>query len=169
MGKKFKQACIAAGFDYVKDPRNADIIVAHSGGCFLLPDDLEGKLIFQIGLPYWPGKPWLVATWQKVRLELQVYRGRKQLRSWVIKWLQHIRYAFNVPAFWRMVRNRDTDKPWNNAYRQVIVRNRDDAYSSPSLLDIIFRGPRVFISLPGGHDDIWQNPKPYVDLLQLLQ
>ena len=40
----------------VKNSRVADIIVAHSTGCYRLPEKSEAKLVVLLGPPYWPSK-----------------------------------------------------------------------------------------------------------------
>ena len=169
MGRKFADACVHAGFNLVRDPAAADIIFAHSGGCLLVPADNQARLIVMAGLPYWPGRPWLVCLATKVRREFRLYRRQHRLRQWARKWTYHLHYALNLKAGLRMAANLGPDKPWNSAQQQVILRNRHDAICSPHILDLPSGGPRTFISLPGEHDDCWDNPGPYINLLQSLE
>ena len=165
IGKKFEAACRRAGFTLTRDARNADVIFAHSGGCFLIPPDTHAQKILLVGLPYWPRRLWVVATAKKVALEFKTYRGQRKLGEWAGKWLYHARYFLNLRAAWQMARNQSYKNPWNSKNPQIIIRNREDAYSSFRLLDIHFQGPRVFISLPGQHDDCWVNSEIYVKLM----
>lgn len=105
------------------------------------------------------------AAAKKVALEFKQYQQQRKLAVWAHKWLHHARYFFNFRAAVRMGLNRRVNKPWNSPHEQIILRNRDDAYSSFRLLDINFRGPRTFISLPGQHDDCWVSPEIYVKLM----
>jgi len=97
-----------------------------------------------------------------------MHHRRGSLGRWARKWLYHIRYALNFGAAVRMAINRSPRNAWNSTQPQIIIRNQHDAYCSPEVFDIAFNGPRTFITFPGQHDDCWDNPKPYVDLLQSL-
>lgn len=168
MGRLFTAACQDAGFSVVRSPAEADIIVAHSGGCFLVPAQHRAQLVILIGLPYWPGGSWLSCTIVKVRREFQLYRKQHRLQRWLCKWTYHFRYALNLKAGLQMAQNLDLESAWNSPQHQVLIRNRYDVYCLPGVLDVPFKGPRTFISLPGEHDDCWDNPKPYLNLIQSL-
>jgi len=168
MGHRLVAALESEGFIITKDPVAADIIIGHSGGCLLVPPQNRAQLVVQIGIPYWPGRSWLLGTLKKVRREAAEYRHENRLGEWAVKWLHHILYALNLPAGIRMAKNLSFDKPWNSTQPQVVIRNRFDEYCSPAITEASFKGPRSFISLQGGHDDCWVHPEPYVSLLQLL-
>jgi hypothetical protein len=167
MGDRFESACKRAGMEITRDPMSADLIFAHSGGCLLLPPKNHAQTILMVGVPYRPGQLWIVSTVVKVWREGRLYHREHRMRQWAIKWMWHLRYAANVKDGWRMAKNRDIHKPWNNSQPQIILRNRHDAYCTPAVYELPFRGPRTFVSLPGEHDDCWENPDPYLMLLQL--
>ncbi len=166
MGRQLVKALKQAGFTMVSDASQADVIIAHSGGCYLVPEHNRARLIVQIGLAYWPGHIWLLSTVRKVAREISAARHEHRLGEWGRKWLYHMLYAFNLGPALRMARNHAATKPWNSPQRQIIVRNRHDVYCSPEVYKLAFRGPRAFISLPGEHDDCWDHPERYVSLLQ---
>jgi len=166
IGGQFEQACTTAGFAIVNDPAKADYIFAHSGGCLLIPPINQAKTVVLVGIPYWPSRPWLFSTVIKVWREAKYYHSHHQLRHWGRKWLYHTYYAFNISAGLQMWRNLSPTKPWNSPQPQVILRNNEDAYCSPEVFQIDFRGPRKFVSMQGGHDDCWIHPKRYIRLLQ---
>lgn len=168
MGKPLVSVCEKAGFEIVDNPAEADLIFAHSGGCLLIPPDNRAKAIVMVGLPFWPGRPWIVSTLVKIWREGRSYHHNHRLKQWLIKWTHHFRYAAGLKSGWRMAVNRAFDKPWNADRHEIILRNHYDAYCTPNVHRLPFNGPRTFISLPGGHDDCWDNPKPYLRLLQLL-
>jgi hypothetical protein len=164
LAKKFQRACRAAGLNVIQDPAQADIIFAHSGGCLLVPPTNRAKKIVQVGVPYWPGRPRIVSITIKVWREMQTYRERGILAQWLRKSGWNLCYTVNVRRHWRMLCNLSPSK------HQYIVRNQDDSSCHPDIANmIVFRGPRTFISLPGGHDDCWLHPKPYIDLIQSEQ
>lgn len=168
MGRKLVATLEKAGFNVTKNPATASILIGHSGGCLLIPPKNHAQFIVQIGVPYWPGRSWFLGTIKKVQREAVTYRQERRLGEWAHKWFYYMIYAFNVSAGVRMARNLPVTKPWNNAQQQVIIRNQFDEYCSPDITQVPFNGPRTFISLPGGHDDCWMHPGPYVRLLQSL-
>ena len=49
----------------------------------------------------------------------------------------------------------------------IVVRNSNDPWITPKLNKLARLNPHMrIVQLPGDHDDIWLNPKPYIDLLQ---
>src|SRR5690349_1106305 len=68
-GKKLRQEISNAGFEIIKQPEKADIIIAHSGGCFMLPQQSRAHLVLLVGLPYWPGKHPVRSLRQKIKDE----------------------------------------------------------------------------------------------------
>jgi len=167
IGKRFESGCRAAGLQVVRNPASADLIFAHSGGCLLVPVENRAQKIIMVGIPYNSGRPWLISTAVKVVREGRLYYQEHRMKEWASKWVQHIRYAGNIRAGLRMATRLGIDKPWNSNQPQTIVRNRHDVYCTPEIYKAHFRGPRTFISLPGEHDDCWDNPEPYIKLLQL--
>jgi hypothetical protein len=164
----FLDSLRAAGFSITSDARAADIIFAHSGGCFLVPARHRAQVVVLIGLPYWPGRSWIVSTAKKVWREAKLYHRRHKHAEWVRKWAHHLRYSTNLGHDVRMGINRPLTKPWNSPQHQYIVRNRHDEYCAPSVANLPYRGPRTFLSLPGEHDDCWEHPERYAHLLQSL-
>jgi hypothetical protein len=168
MGKQLSKALASEGFALVHDPKSADIIIAHSGGCFLVPKAQRAKLVLLIGMPYWPKRSWVVCTSRKVGREWRLYKQQGRLLQWAHKWGNHLRYSLDLKGTILMAVNRSANKSWNSHNHQVIIRNKNDTYCAPGIVEAPFKGPRTFISLPGEHDDCWDNPKPYMDLIQLL-
>lgn len=169
ISRRLTDALHQAGFVIVQDPAAADIIFAHSGGCYLVPPKNQAKLVVLAGLPYWPGRPWVIATAKKLLQDAQLRRDQhNQSYNWLRKELLHARYTSHVGAHLRMWFKQNIRNDWNGDQPQVIIRNQHDAYCRPDITELPFRGPRTFISFPGGHDDCWDNPKSYVRLLQSL-
>jgi hypothetical protein len=123
-------------------------------------------MVVQIGVPYWPHRPWVISTALKVWREAKTYHREHRMYEWGQKWLYHMRYAFNLRSGLAMARNRSFTKPWNSAQPQIIIRNHYDEYCRADIDRVKFNGPRTFVSLPGEHDDCWEHPERYVSLLQ---
>src|SRR5688572_18120710 len=54
-GHRLRKELKAAGLEYSHDPANADVIIAHSGGCYMLPDNSQANLVMLVGFPYYAG------------------------------------------------------------------------------------------------------------------
>lgn len=50
--KTFVKELEKAGLKVVGDTSGADVIIAHSTGCYIIPREPKAKLIFLIGIPY---------------------------------------------------------------------------------------------------------------------
>src|SRR5688572_11114756 len=70
-GHRLRAALNQAGFEVTRQPKTADIIIAHSGGGFLLPVESKAKLVVLAGLPHWPGRHPLQSLPSKVRQEMR--------------------------------------------------------------------------------------------------
>lgn len=49
--KDFRERLNRAGFNLVSDPSDAEIVIAHSAGCWLIPQNIKPKLLIYIGMP----------------------------------------------------------------------------------------------------------------------
>lgn len=168
ISRRLERALQKAGYKVVPDAAQADVIFAHSGGCYLIPPANRAKLVVLVGLAYWPGRLWVLATIRKVWREGRIYGKQNRMREWGQKWFYHACYAFKLRTYLRMALNRNIRNPWNSMQPQIIIRNCNDVYCQPDITMLPFRGPRTFISLPGEHDDCWDHPERYVNLLQSL-
>lgn len=161
-GKHFRESLRKAGYQNTNSLKQADIIVAHSAGCYMLPDSLTAKLILLIGIPNWPGRSLFKCTSEKVILE-------KKNLYWFQKTLFHILYGVSQPRrLFNAYRNhRKKYILANNAIRVLAIRNKHDTYmdASTNRKLSVERG-WVYKDLEGQHDDLWQNPQPYLDLIK---
>ena len=161
-GKQFKEKLEKAGYQITNTPNQADIIVAHSAGCYMLPDSLTAKLILLIGTPNWPGKPLIKCTLEKVTLE-------KKNTYWYKKTLFHVIYGICQP---RRLLNvylsyRKKHIPLIKKAKVVAVHNRQDTYMEDATNRKLARERGwSYIDLEGQHDDLWQNHQPYLDLIE---
>jgi hypothetical protein len=166
ISKNFIKQCERGGFTVINNPSDANIIFAHSGGCLLVPPDNSADLIIMIGLPFWPGRPLFSSIARKLWLECIAAVSKQRILSWFRKLATQLIYSFDLHATYRMAANRSFARPWNNNQHQVMVRNRYDTFCTPNMQNLPFHGPRSFVSMAGGHDDCWENPLPYIELLQ---
>lgn len=68
-GKKLRSALVDRGFSISRNCSDAEIIIAHSGGCFLVPESNCANIMILVGFPYWPGKSIASRIRHKTRIE----------------------------------------------------------------------------------------------------
>jgi hypothetical protein len=166
-GQLFEKTLSSAGFSISRDAKDADIVVTHSGGCFLLPASTSARLIILIGVPFWPGKAILTAMHQKTLQEFGLRKAEKQLGKWLERMKLHLWYLCNLPIAVKLWRGRHLGNVWSVSNRRlVLVRNHDDVYCTPELGSLPFKKAPEIVELPGQHDDCWDNPAPYIRILE---
>jgi hypothetical protein len=164
MGRRLRRSLHEAGFTVINDPVLADIIIAHSGACFVLAPRPDQHVIL-IGLPYWPGRSLLGALGRKVIGDIQTHHREGELPYWLRKSFWNLVYFWRMPNNIRMFRGRSQGRYW--LYPHVtLVRNAHDAMCTPDIPLTRFKHKPVFVELPGHHDDCWLRPAPIVRLVQ---
>ncbi len=167
--RQFAKDFTKCGLELAADPMRADVIVAHSSGCYSLPKS-KARLVMLIDPPYWPGRPLLAGV-----LNNAVRDARAQIRAWgLASWLRmrvgNTVYAIVNPwhhiKIWRSLK-KALDKSLAGRNKLILVRNRDDTYCGPMIAEWAAQKPEiVYHELPGMHEDCWQNPQPYIDLIK---
>jgi len=164
-GRQMRAVLKNHGFDTTKDVRTADIIIAHSAACYLIPTDTQAKLILHVGYTYWPGRSLLNSLNATLRHE---YR-EQGFAKWLLRCIIHDLHMLNAAQTARMIPG------WRNplraldklaATRHVFVRNRHDSYCEPAALLQATNQTHTYLSMPGSHNHLWDNPETYVNLLQ---
>ncbi len=158
-----KRALVKADYELTNRQENADIVIAHSAGCYRLSSEPKNKLVLLVGLPNWPHKPLHKATWQKVRLEIKNrYWYRKTLLN--VFYALHIRTTFKA---WRALKSKLI--PLAEDKRVVLIHNKQDAYMHDNTgRAMAARRGWEYVDLDGQHDDLWQNPKPYIEIVNSI-
>ena len=167
--KKLATHLKAEGFNIINDVKTADVILAHSLGCYMLPANVKAKKIVLIGIPYWPGRSIVDSLIHNLRLEAKQRRGF----TW---WLNRSIHA----AFYILLRSPYTIKGLRKRSKLkfnlppkntdvVLIRNELDGFCHPDIQKLIPKLSKYSLKqLPGGHEDWWINPKTYVDILKKL-
>jgi len=172
-GRRLRKALRSAGYAITKHTEEADIIIAHSAGCFWLPEAPSRQKLLLIDPVYWPGKTIKERIRHKARTNFRFRTYGYATRYWLAKNLWGVYYAVRDAA--RTTRIRQHAEQYDleqiiRGHRALLVRNNDDAWLTPELGKLQKINPHLIIKhLPGEHDDWYFNPQPYVDLLQLLQ
>ncbi len=150
-------------YTVVTKPAEAEILLAHSGGCFMLPRTHNAKLILLVDPPMWLDKTPLWRLPEKLRLENRTI-------YWYKKTLFNLWYVLSRPAQWlRMGRLIKLDGINTGDARTVVVRNKEDSFAHPeNVLARVSENEWSVCSMVGGHDDLWENPTPYVDIIERL-
>lgn len=150
------------GFNTTKRLERADIIIAHSGGCYLLPEKGKAEVVMLVGFPFWTDKNPRKGLAEKLAQEI------KDL-SWLRKTFFNTIYFFAWPQRWYHMYKawQKVTLPQTSNYGSIIsVRNEHDPFMHPIESEALAteRGWKLH-KLSGGHDDLWTNPQPYVDIL----
>jgi hypothetical protein len=175
MSRQLRKDLAAAGFDVVARPENADIILAHSGGLFLVPDtlDLRDKtLVLDAPAIGYQGKsllrPGLQKIWMDVKHSARTLRG---LRTWLVKSLFNAGYLVSAQRDSRQMlrgcRQYGATLPLFKARRIVIISHHNDPWSGYIKdAEITKHDSYSFMSHHGPHDDLWSNPQEYISVIQ---
>lgn len=168
-GKKFRRLLREQGHTIVKDASTADIIIAHSGGCYNMPTPRKEQRVMLINPPYWPGKSLKERGGNMIKHLASSVRPGNQPFYQLHKTSRNAVY---------LIRHQRTNKEMllraqtYNLAEQIshphiiLVRNYDDPWLTPDLAHLKAINPKLIIrSLSGGHDDCWLHPEPYINLL----
>lgn len=165
--RSFKKALQKEGLVFTNDILRADVIVAHSSGCYLIPKNTSAKLIVLVGLPYWPGRSLASSVAKKLVGELRYHRRNKDIFWWLNKIMHNIWYIITRPhkSLYAFTRHRLERLP-SDKHRTLLVRPTDDTFCHPNIIKTLKPLKNYgFEEISGEHDDCWVKPKPYVDLI----
>ncbi len=149
------------GYCQTGNAQTADLLITHSGGVYLISEYARARVILLVGIPYWPGRSILSSILRKWWLE-------EKNAQWLQKMAYHLWYMLTgLPRLVRMYTGRQQQNMPNGADRHVIlIRNNQDVFFHPkSALELTKKHGWDYHQLPGQHDDLWENPDPYVKLI----
>ena len=161
-GRKLNRLMHQNGYA-LRKTEEADIIIAHSGGCWLIPTNSHPKLVVYVGLPLNTAKP--RRTLRQARTFMYQHGT---LASNMRRNLKSLYYGARQPrrnlGFLRMAK---TAKPVIlPGVPAIFITNRDDPWPQAAALeDLVNAMPWAFINLPGAHDDLKENPVRYVEII----
>lgn len=141
----------------------ADIIIAHSAGCVLLPADATPKLVIYTGMPLVLARPqhtWVHASWP----HLKNGQWKHELRNRSNNTYYGLR---NLKRNVSIMRDPKIAQPVIFPKAQaVFIANRHDPWpKGPELDKLVESHPWAFISLPGKHENLWEKPGHYVNII----
>ena len=167
--RKMRHLLEERGFEVTEQAVDADVIIAHSLGCYLVPPSAKDKLIILIGLPYWPGRPVIVSIFLNA---LENLKSSWRDGSWWLNKLAHnLWYILVKPSstYYAVTRRHLSYLPRAHAsQRVVLVRNADDIFCHPDIAQMLpDKLDYEYIDMPEKlHEDCWLNPTPYIKLAE---
>ncbi|HEU4985306.1 MAG TPA: hypothetical protein VFT58_06660 [Nitrososphaera sp.] len=177
-GPQISQRLAAAlrdnGINTTKDPKEADIVVAHSSGCFEIPKTFKGKTVLLAGPSTgFAGSSPVKVQARKVRHDFGIALRNRQFGRWFLKSLWNTKYligiAPRVPDYTKGALKLQSKLPDVKAKTVAVILYKDDPWSWYYPRDIAKRHPEyAFVSYTGSHDDLWTNPKDYITILKYL-
>jgi hypothetical protein len=169
LSHQFRTGLQKAGFRLTKDRASADIIIAHSAGCYDLPLSSRAGLIMLIGPPYWPGSPILRRAAAKISSDRRAIIATQGRRYWLRKRLFEVYYLLIRPKYLWLALKSYSELEFLELLegkKVILIRNQDDKYAGPALKKTVKDAAHIdYIELAGQHDDYYTNPQPYIELL----
>lgn len=159
LGEKFIGSAQKAGHTIVSSMEQAEIVIAHSGGCFMLDPLQKTKTVLLIGLPCWPGRSLLKSTYRKIRSETKD-------RNFMFKTAAHVWYCSTRIRRWRtMYRNfKAFTLPTHQGV--FLIRNESDTYLNKIVArKLAEQKGWNYVEKTGGHDDLWESPEIYLKII----
>lgn len=168
---RMSQALTAAG--YVEtDPRQADIIITHSGGIYVVPSDIRAGLFAHIIIThYMPYGQLLAAHRRKVVYDFRLRWQRGQVWRGGLALLANGWYLLNI------TRGLATRRGFLHSGevladlppgRHLFIGGINDGLSDASVIVRDTLSRHTYLSIYAGHDDCWRTPEPYVQTLQTM-
>ena len=164
---RFVRELEGKGLTLIDDATVADIVFAHSSGCYQVPKNASAKLIVLVGLPYGPVPHLAVGLARKEIQEIEYHHSNNELRWWCEKILHNLWYIISRPqaTYYAFERHRIENLPNGLDRRVLVVRPGDDALMYPDT-DMLLAGKGYeLIEIPGSHDSCWVRPQAYVELM----
>jgi hypothetical protein len=146
----------------------ADIIMTHSGGCYLVPSSPKAKLIVHIDPSFGLRGKLLMGQFTNI-----LFGSGAQIKDWGLSNFLKIRCWNLFDIFFHPVRNTRIFGLWaadkvlpTPASAIIVVHNRGDISHTKAFAKLCSVNKQsVLVELPGLHEDCWFNPGPYIDLI----
>lgn len=167
--KRFVRALKENDLATTKNSKNADIIIAHSTGCYRIKENAEAKCVLLLGPPYWPSKSILHRLLRKKAHDTHLRIKNEGILFTINKLIFEIIYVLIKPSYTFIALKHHRYLHFLDLLENkkvILIRNEEDYFCSPEIKDALKKYPSVrYVELPGGHDDFMTNPTPYIDLL----
>lgn len=167
LGRKFRKLMRRRDYHLREDAETSDIIIAHSAGCWFLPEESSAKLICLVGMPL-PQINLRRTFFQVNRTNVWEHFKSRKPHRFIHDSLVNLFYIARHPSHSRSIIRiaQNMPAPHQSTAQYVFIANQYDAWQqSPSLTEYIEKYNWTFISLPGSHNDIWPNADRYVAII----
>ncbi len=169
---QLRRALTAKHYREVSDLQSADIIIAHSAGCLLLPEQLADKLVILANPSLNPRIPVLAkAMVQKLWWDFLCCAQQGRLGAWAAKSVWNLWYMIVQPRYnWHMVLTTIKAKgelPRLGSGNIVVINSQHDPWAVlMQRREILSHISYAYITYPGSHDQIWVEPETYAGVVQ---
>lgn len=165
-GRKLSRLLQAAGFTPAGTAGGADIIITHSAGYYLIPQN-SGKIVVLVGptLNSLTFANWLRANWENARM---FWKDRHALKGLRLN-LLHAADVILRPSHNLKIAKaaRLSAMPALEDSNVLMIANQYDPWPKKSGLDdFVVQTPWVFMSMRGAHENIWEEPESYVAVIE---
>jgi hypothetical protein len=163
-GRVMCQRLNSFGLIPVKAAAEADIIIAHSAGCWLIDPAAHPKLVIYIGLPVKTAslKMFMLAT--KMINRYSVGPRHRFNHAWWGIFYGITRARRNMTIIRRA---RTATIPEFAHAQHVLAANQYDPWlKTARYATLMATKPWAFISLSGSHDNIWEEPEKYCEIVE---
>lgn len=163
-GRKLHKLLTEQGYTVTNNVTDATVLIAHSAGCYMIPRNARARLVIHVGYTYWPGRSLLSSLNETLRHDYRQYGFVR----WFGRCTMHDVHMLNLVQTTRCIpgwMHPDRKLSELGPMRHIFIRNQLDSYCHPDALLHKTNTSHTYVSLPGAHNDIWDNPEPYVNLL----
>lgn len=171
IGHRMRQILTAKGYAEV-EPTEAEIVLTHSGGAYMLPATARAKLYVHFNCTqYMPLRELLAAHRSKIRYDFNKRRANKQLLRWLLALGANGWYFLHISRGLRMRLGFNRSEQLLGSLptgQHVFICGKADRLSDSEILMRHTSQRHTYVSIEGGHDDCWRQPEPYVSAIRSL-
>lgn len=168
--KQLRDKLDQLGFQQNEDAANSDLLIAHSAGCWDVPDKNNAKLIVLVGMTLANQnsfKSFIRSNYANFTLALKTHKLFSSLSGILLK---NCYYAVKQPIRnYKIARNIGAQRQLHE-YPQaevIFIANSDDPWPHVSdLQTILDKKNYQLVEMPGAHDNIWGDPDSYIKLIE---
>lgn len=168
--KKLRQKLAEKGFAESNSPDDSDIIIAHSAGCWEVPKDNNARLIVFVGMTLASQNSFnsfVKSNYYNARTAFKNHTFLSSLSGIILK---NLYYGIKQPIRNFRIAKKVSGKKDPQRHPTAIVlfvANEYDPWPHIPELNILLKKNNYnLVELSGSHDDIWQNPNPYINLIE---
>lgn len=167
---RFRKQLDDKKYTIIKDPRKADIIITHSGGCYAIPQNISARQVIMVAPCYnfRYSKSYMAAY--KFMHDLLFAITSRRILFWFYKSIWNTLYLLfrpiNTVQMYHYSKTRSATLPSLEAKDVLIITYRNDLWSR-YVMNLKENFPKYdFRQLSSAHDEIWYDPHRYIQLIK---